>query len=338
MFGSARLGWSSLVSLSSQKQFHADWGHLQDRHVRALAWLLTSPHLLQPHATMWPGTVVTPSLSSAAELRSFLTQLDQDPSLLHVALQRHPTKRLGLYAEHLLAFYFSAFYDVYAHGLQVHDEKARTIGEFDFLLRSQDGLAHWELATKFYLLFDDPMNPGGALDLYDFLGPNLADTLGAKMHKIIGQQLRLSAHPNAVSALDHPVTSVQALVKGWLFYRDPTMYSNDALVEGIARDHCRGYIWTESEIRQMDDFSAVILDRLMWLAPARVALTEVRDKQETLAQIDVLFGAIHSPVMLALLDVDGEYATEVVRGMVVPDDWWSQAAMARGRLKPGQST
>ena len=24
----------------------------------------------------------------------------------------------------------------------------------------------------------------------------------------------------------------------------------------------------------------------------------------------------------------------LVRGMVVPDDWWSQAAMARGRLKP----
>ncbi len=161
--------------------------------------------------------------------------------------------------------------------MQIHDDKARTIGEFDFLVQAGHSVSHWELATKFYLLFqdDDTAVDGARANLFDYLGPNLADTLGAKMYKIVHQQLRLSAHPQALVRLPLPVTSAQALIKGWLFYRDPMALNASTLVEGIAEDHCRGYIWRLEDIRDMSDFSGVILERLMWLAPVQVAENEL---------------------------------------------------------------
>ncbi|MFZ6689007.1 DUF1853 family protein [Undibacterium sp. SXout11W] len=324
------------MKLSAQQQFHADWGDLSDPHVRALAWLLTSPHLLHPGAPIWNGANIAPVLPDAPALRGFLRALDLDPVPLHAALMKHPTKRLGLYAETLLAFFFEQFCDLYAHGLQIHDDNARTIGEFDFLVQAGQSVSHWELATKFYLLFQDDESAvdGAHANLFDYLGPNLADTLGAKMHKIVYQQLRLSAHPQALARLPLPVASAQALIKGWLFYRDPMALNTSSLVEGVAEDHCRGYIWRLDDIRDMSDFSGVMLERLMWLAPVQVAANELVGREQLIEKTEAQFAVVNSPVMLAITEVQHGIAREVCRGMVVPDDWWQQAVEARKRLAP----
>jgi len=322
------------VKISTQQQFHAAWGDLNDPHVRALAWLLTSPHLLSPDSAIWNGANIAPVLPDAPALQDFLRALDLDPVPLHAALATHPTKRLGLYAETLLAFFLERFYDLYAHGLQIHDDKARTIGEFDFLVRHGHCLSHWELATKFYLFFqdDDLAIDREHASLFDYLGPNLADTLGAKMHKIVHQQLCLSEHPQSCAQLALPVTSAQALIKGWLFYRDPLAMDASNLVDGVAVDHCRGYIWRLSDLRDMPDFSGVTLDRLMWLAPAQVSIDEILGKDQLITKIQVQFAPVKSPVMLAITELQNGFGREVCRGMVVPDDWWPQAIEARKRL------
>ena len=132
-------------------------------------------------------------------------------------MRRSATKvytRLGLYAEKLMAFYYQQHGQLVAHGLQVRATRNDTVGEFDFLLDAgPDGVEHIEFATKFYLL------EGSAASRFDtFVGPNLADSLGAKMRKIVDKQLALASHPAAQALLPRPVLRARALVKGWLFY------------------------------------------------------------------------------------------------------------------------
>ncbi|MFZ6752936.1 DUF1853 family protein [Undibacterium sp. Dicai25W] len=324
------------MTFTVQQQFHIEWGGLRDPHVRALAWLLSSPHLLNNDTPIWNGANIAPALPGASGLSDFLHALDRDPAALYAALALHPTRRLGLYAEALLAFYLSQLSNLYAHGLQIHDDKSRTIGEFDFLVQNGQSLSHWELATKFYLFFQNDIFESDSkhADLFDYLGPNLADTLGAKMHKIVNQQLRLSEHPQARVQLPFPVTTAQALIKGWLFYRKPLALDVANLVDGVAADHCRGYIWQMSDFYDMEDFSGVILDRLMWLAPVQLSAHKVFSKEQLIEQVGVQFTLVKTPVVLAITEMQNGYAREVCRGMVVPDNWWRQAVDARKRLAP----
>ena len=73
----------------------------------------------------------------------------------------------------LLAWYFIHQHRLHAHGVQVRSGKDETLGEFDFLLRSEEGLLHWEFATKFYLLYSDNPALAGVQQADYFVGPNL---------------------------------------------------------------------------------------------------------------------------------------------------------------------
>lgn len=170
-----------------QRRFEQRWGHLTEQRVRALAWLLDSPDLLDANSVPWHGRIaslgpVTPDVAA------WLASLQQDPSALDAAFGDKVYSRLGLYAEKLLAFYFEQHGQLFAHGLQVRASRNDTVGEFDFLLHQGERLLHWELATKFYLL-------DGAPDaaLNHLIGPNLADALGLKMRKIFDKQLALAS-------------------------------------------------------------------------------------------------------------------------------------------------
>ncbi|WP_371865877.1 DUF1853 family protein [Duganella qianjiadongensis] len=307
-----------------QAGFAQRWGHLRHPHVRALAWLLDAPDLLDRAAPQWQGQVATLGPVGSA-VAGWLAALDQQPGALEAALGQHRQTRLGKYAEQLMAFYFAAQGQLHAHGLQVRASRNDTVGEFDFLLRAGAGLHHLEFATKFYLL-----DASAGSDFSGLVGPNLADTLGAKMRKIFQQQLTLATHPAAQALLPAPVTSAQALVKGWLFY--PPQVA--PCMGGISGAHCHGYWMSRSAAQQLPGDLFVLLPRLQWLAPARLPLSGagqslVLSKAELLLALDDHQAQARAPVMVAHLAEQGDSLVEVRRGFVVPDAWPEQARQRR---------
>lgn len=319
------------------RTFHRKWGHLARPHVRALAWLLDSPDLLDPDSQHWQGRIATLGPVTPA-VANWLADLDADPAPLDAALGNRFYSRLGLYAEKLMAFYFAQRGTLAAHGLQVRDGRNGTIGEFDFLLRDEAGasLRHIEFATKFYLLDGDP-DQG---NYHRLVGPNLADTLGLKMRKIFNAQLQLALHPAARQAVPAPVGSAQALVKGWLFYHGAEAMPR---IEGISPDHCRGHWRTWSELAGAPDGQFIVMPRLQWLAPLRTPAARAPGAAGTPlppvpaplgreALLDVLaekFAADPGPVLVATVREEGCWLEEVERGFVVPDDWRARAQARR---------
>lgn len=314
---------ASTHRLTYQQQFHQRWSALGDRHVRALAWLLESPDLLAAHAPRWQGRIATVGKLSEMDI-TWLHALDKTPRLLYAAINAQLSNRLGKYAEKLLTFYLQHVGRLLAHNVQVRNGPNDTVGEFDFLVRDRvlHDVVHWELATKFYLLHAQQQN----VQADAFVGPNLVDSLGAKMSKIMQQQLMLSSHPAAARYLPESVSRAQAMVKGWLFYDDPA--AADALPPalGIAAGHCRGF-WCElSALDLSQSAHYLILSRLEWLAPARAGLNQALSAAQLPEAIDRLFAENLTPVMIAVCDVDGEWVLERERGFVVPDGWRQQAA------------
>jgi hypothetical protein len=307
-----------------QARFERRWQHLTRPHVRALAWLLDAPDLLDAGAPYWHGRIAVPGPVDAATA-AWLAALEADPAPLDAALGGRFYSRLGLYAEKLMAFYFARQGTLAAHGLQVRGAK-ETVGEFDFLLAEPQGLRHIEFATKFYLL-------DSRVDTSDFdllVGPNLGDTLGRKMRKIFEQQLALASHPAAQEVLPQPVVAAQALVKGWLFYPPDGVFA----VPGIAPDHCRGRWHTLAGIAagQWPGERYVVLPRMQWLAPFKgradgdiVPLT----RAELLKRLTEKFGTDASPVMAAAVRFEGEWLLEEARAFIVRDDWPERAALRR---------
>jgi hypothetical protein len=309
-----------------QARFERRWGHLTRSPVRALAWLLDAPDLLDPASPHWRGRIATLGALTPA-VADWLAALDADPAPLDAALGQRPYSRLGLYAEKLMAFYFQQHGMLAAHGLQVRANRNDTVGEFDFLLRDGGRLLHWELATKFYLLDSAP-----PLDVDDgsfncLIGPNLADTLGAKMRKILDKQLALGSHPAAQALLPQPVDSAQALVKGWLFYPGGAWRALD----GISQPHCHGFWRTLAESVALQGEHFMLMPRLEWLAPikAPLATAPVLDRAGLRQALERHMATVGAPQMVAVVAPHGDWWVERARGFVVPDDWRSQAAARR---------
>ena len=296
-----------------QARFEQRWGHLTHPRVRALAWLLDSPDLLDPASAHWGGRIASLAPVSPA-VAAWLAALQHDPAPLDAALGPKFYSRLGLYAEKLLAFYFEQQGLLQAHGLQVQVNRNDTVGEFDFLLRDGNALLHWEFATKFYLQEGAP-DPG----IFNHLiGPNLADTLGLKMRKILDKQLALSRHPAAQAVLAQPVRAAQALVKGWLFYAPGITPGMD----GISQEHGHGFWCTPAQLPAQ---RYVVLPRLQWLAPYKGRDAEVLEVEALRAQL----ADLAQPVMVAAVEQIDGWEVERTRGFVVPATWTEQAAARR---------
>jgi hypothetical protein len=304
-----------------QSLFQQRWPQLSNPHVRALAWLLDAPDLLDPSSPHWQGRIASLGVMSP-ETAGWLAALEQDPIPLESALGTRHYSRLGLYAEKLMAFYFAEHGKLVAHGLQVRASRNDTVGEFDFLLRDGDDLVHIEFATKFYLLDADAAGAG----FNGLIGPNLADTLGAKMSKIFDKQLSLAGHPAAQALLPQPVARAQALVKGWLFYPDS---NGAATMDGISQPHCNGFWMTLSGAQNLPDGRYVVMPRLHWLAPLKSPLDAGMSREELLTALGDHMTQVSAPVMVAAMREDGEWLVEQHRGFVVPDDWRAQAALRR---------
>ncbi len=84
-----------------QAQFHQRWHFLSDPHVRALAWLLSAPNLLNHLAPQWQNKIA--SIDMHDDIDAWLMELQQSPEVLHRFLDIQKFTRLGRYAEKLLA-------------------------------------------------------------------------------------------------------------------------------------------------------------------------------------------------------------------------------------------
>jgi hypothetical protein len=304
-----------------QAYFARRWGHLRDARVRALAWLLDAPDLLDVHDPHWQGRIATLG-PVTPQTEAWLAALDADPARLDAALGGKAVSRLGLYAEKLMAFYFAGQGRLVAHGLQVRASRNDTVGEFDFLLDAgPDGVEHIEFATKFYLLHGE--RGGDDAAAFDtFVGPNLADSLGRKMRKVFERQLALGAHPAAQAILPRPVTAARALIKGWLFYPAGTYRT----MKGIAARHCRGFWCALGETGMLDSERFLILPRLQWLAPFRAdSATWMLDRAQLQAELADHFAHNDAPVLVALVREGQDGIVETDRGFIVPDDWRQRA-------------
>jgi hypothetical protein len=350
------------LAMPCQQWFHLRWGSLRDPHVRSLAWLLDSPDLLDPAAPQWGGRIASLGPDAASEASDWLHALDASPSALHAFLNLRPHARLGRYAEKLLAYYFTWRGTLVAHGLQVRAGKRDTIGEFDYLLRDEepgvefatsdgkdaekDGVWHWEFATKFYLLRGDPDAIRDSADY--FVGPNLADTLGAKMEKILDRQLALSRHPAARELLQEAhglevgeagIDVAQALVKGWLFYPlDEAPALRRERLMGVSAGHCRGFWCTLTQLREAEPAKALgvylLLPRLEWMPPALALSASACDLSSLALLVEAEFTRDNMPVLVAELapdEVEIGLLREVRRGFVVPDDWSYRAGLRKPR-------
>jgi hypothetical protein len=336
----------SVAPMPCQQWFYLRWGSLRDPHVRSLAWLLDSPGLLDPAAPQWGGRIASLGADAAREASDWLHALDASPGALHAYLDLPPYARLGRYAEKLLAFYFAWRGTLVAHGIQVRADKRDTVGEFDFLLRDGGAIWHCEFATKFYLLRGDPDAIRDNADY--FVGPNLADTLGAKMEKILGRQLALSRHPSARNLLqaDYGILSneqgmevAQALVKGWLFYprgEAPALRRERQM--GVSAGHCRGFWCTLAQSREAqlvgEGVRYLVLPRLEWMPPALARPADVSDWDTFALRLQREFDRDNMPVMVAEMAPDESedgLLREVRRGFVVPDDWSHRAGLRKPR-------
>jgi len=306
-----------------QQQFHARWYFLRDPHVRALAWLLDAPDLLDAGSPRWEGKIARLPPNAADLARDWLMGLDDEPELLSASLDLNPFTRLGRYAEKLLACYFSYQEQLVAHGMQVRAGKEETVGEFDFLLSDGVSLLHWEFATKFYLLCSSDPTWASVQTADYFVGPNLADTLGAKMRKILDRQLSLGQHPAAQALLPRRIDHAQALLRGWLFYRREEEIPSQGL--GIEKNHCRGWWCTLGEIDTHLSESCAVLPRLAWLAPARMNDKERLSRSQLQEQLRAQFQEDPMPVMVASLVRYEDVWLESERGFIVPDDWQGKA-------------
>ena len=328
-------------------QWHAQCAPLKSPALRALAWLLLSPDLLNQHALSWRGKManITQLTHTPDAILKILISWQDAATLEPLAPVGH--MRLGRYAEKLLAYYFQAQGQLFAQGLAVRapmpvgaDAQTKagnvTLGEFDFLLQQEGGLWHWELATKFYL-FAPHISPRPSSDY--FIGPNLADSLGKKMHKILERQLALGALAN----LPQTILQAKALIKGWLFYPFATPISDQARDAGVAEfvqlcaesglsdQHCRGFWCTKAQLPQLMQVSQSAhwthLTRLEWLAPAvyEENTNQVQSADDSQAWLELYFEQDSMPILLALLIFEQGQWRESGRVFVVPDDWAAKA-------------
>ncbi len=308
---------------SFQQGFHQRWPTLKNPHVRALAWLLDAPDLLDAGAERWQHKIASLPASAADDSRAWLLQLDEDTAALDAYLGVHRLTRLGRYAENLLAWYFDYRGLLVAHGLQVRAGKEDTVGEFDFLLRQGDALVHWEFATKFYLLYSEDPALAAVQQADYFVGPNLSDTLGRKIRKILERQLLLGTHPAAQALLPQPLSGAQALVKGWLFYRRSEV--PDLSSVGVSPQHCHGWWCTLRELSEHVGEAGAIIPRIAWLAPARLPLQQGLGLTQLESALRQQFAHDSMPVMVAVLRRESDEWIEVERGFVVPDQWTASA-------------
>lgn len=226
------------------------WWRLSDPHVRALASLITAPPL-------WHSGCELPVKTLLGECGfRFLLHLDHHPHTLHQTLAEYPQKRMGKYAEQLLAYWFrhAPHNRFIAHNWTCTQEQQQR--EIDFIVEINKQIYHIELTCKYYYL-----------DQHQQLrGFNPQDTLTHKQHTL-QKQLQLSQSEAFHHWLDknHITQTIQAasIVRGMVFG-----WTANIDVPKLNPHAWQGQIIDISEL-QKTDWLIYPLKPMEYLAPAQ---------------------------------------------------------------------
>ncbi|XOV88814.1 MAG: DUF1853 family protein [Pseudomonadota bacterium] len=275
----------------------------QHRLRRDLAWCLQSPALLANER--------------------WCEQLPLDVTPISLPAPAHPHRfRLGQQFERLLLAWLEASdrYQCLYHNLQVQDGK-RTLGEFDFLVRSlvetSHPVEHWEAAVKFYL------GTGDLNCTNRWFGPNTADRLDLKLDRLAAHQLRLGQDPVAralLADLDINISRVRCLMKGRLFHPWRDFIGGRFIVpDVISPDHGRGWWISYADfLRDFEpfDWRYAYLPKSCWLA--QLVPEDINNALSFMEVVEMLgTPGTEQAVHLAVTNEAGE----IHRGFVVNDHW-----------------
>ncbi|MAU41442.1 MAG: hypothetical protein CMF31_07455 [Kordiimonas sp.] len=292
---------------------------------RDLDWIQQSPFLYQ-------SATVNPAPATRLSRLGAVCANNPAPlqNLLSDALKR---PRLGYYYEQLLGFLLTSApeIDSVLQNIPVQGE-ARTLGEFDILLRSATSLQcqHWEVAIKYYLGIPPCDHE------YHWVGPGLRDRLDIKLDRLRHHQMRLAQTEEGKRVLIDcgfwPISSA-VLVKGYLFHPLPQWYDNKTITAGtINPAHLKGWWATITQWQDhflhstsaQDGIRWVVLHKPCWLAPAHQSEAYCLSAERLYKEIAA--AAEKQPVMVAALQpAKNAHMTEIHRGFIVPDLWPTQA-------------
>jgi hypothetical protein len=290
--------------------------------VRALAWLIGSPGVLDARDVQFGGQVVSDAWCAEAFVAAtpWLLALDRAPEPLLEFLAARTSRRVGRLAESLVSFWlrWRPGGELLAENLAVRGAHG-TLGEFDFVFHEtgQAQATHWETAVKFYLYRPEI---GG---LAGYAGPSGKDVLAAKTARIFDRQLTLGASAEGAAALHRLGVNdlgTQAWVKGWLFYPAGT---DPAPAPGTNPNHSRGW-WLRHGPQWAAALDAerryAVLQRLDWLTWPWIAAA-ADTLQALAAQVDLRMAAEGESLLVVELVENAGHWVEQSRGFIVPADW-----------------
>lgn len=246
------------------------WWKLATPSVRDLATLLTAPPLWQSGCEL--------SVRELLGERGFryLLDLDGNPAPLNDYLAEHAPfgNRLGIYAEYLLAFWFThaPHTELHAYNLPVFSDDL-TQGAADFIASINGKPYHIELTCKYY-----GSDSGKSAEMH---GLNAKDTLATKAAKL-PRQLALFQSSNGSETLrqnrlpDAPQPT--SIIRGIGFF---------SIGADSAEAPLNPYCWRGVFIRDWSTYPTHdgsryhLIDRMAYLAPARVT------EAQTLSERDV---------------------------------------------------
>jgi uncharacterized protein len=183
--------------------------NLKHQFTRDLYWLLASHYPLNPnvaHFRLFPEEIL---LEMVEVHKTFFVELDDYPREFENYLTEKPTRRLGIYAERLMAYFFkhSPYINLITHSFQVI-RSGETLGEIDFIIEWKGELYHIELAVKYYLGIDD-LN-----EFKNWIGPSGNDNLSLKLAKALDQQLSLAKEKEVMQLVDGRTIKSYLFLKG----------------------------------------------------------------------------------------------------------------------------
>ncbi|MGB2079918.1 MAG: DUF1853 family protein [Vibrio sp.] len=236
------------------------------------AWVKSHPSLFEPcprQANPMSDPVKTVKLACEVAANPFMADYPVYP----MAYQGN--SRLGFWYQHICHQQFLSHPDfqVIFEEIQLFENK-KTIGAIDFLIQDtrNQTLEHWEVAIKFYLLFDGL-----------WYGPNSRDRLDLKLKHMLEHQLQMTqtlAFRHAYPEFED--ISAKLLMQGRL-YTNPFLDQitpHDCLGYPLNKSEIQGFWCYQSQWQQIDE-PLFLLKKGDWLTgrtAQSLQVTEVGDQ------------------------------------------------------------